>query len=106
VLRRVFPQQSVDPRLFLRTGHRLGALEGRGERPEVSENRIAIGPPQERRRVGLWRAQIGVAGAIALLAAWWLMIRPSNMRDWQPEVVEAPYAEIDGDRVVIYNFRK
>jgi hypothetical protein len=29
-----------------------------------------------------------------------------NMRDWQPEVAEAPYAEIDGDRVVIYNFRK
>jgi len=56
--------------------------------------------------VGLWRAQIGVAGAIALLAAWWLTIRPSNMRDWQPEVAEAPYAEIDGDRVVIYNFRK
>src|SRR5260221_4743703 len=24
-----------------------------------------------------WRAQLGVAGAIALLAAWWLTIRPS-----------------------------
>jgi Domain of unknown function (DUF4105) len=52
-----------------------------------------------------WRAQLGVAGAIALLAAWWLTIRPSNTRDWQPEVAEAPYAEIDGDRVVIHNFR-
>jgi len=34
MLRRVFSQQSVNPRLFLRTGHRLGALEGRGERLE------------------------------------------------------------------------
>jgi hypothetical protein len=51
------------------------------------------------------RAQLGVAGAIALLAAWWLTIRPSNTRDWQPEVAEAPYAEIEGDRVVIHSFR-
>jgi hypothetical protein len=52
-----------------------------------------------------WRAQVGVAGAIALLAAWWLTIRPSNTRDWQPEVAEAPYVEIDGDRIVMHNFR-
>ena len=52
-----------------------------------------------------WRAQLWVAGAIALLALWWLTIRPSNTRDWQPEVAEAPYAEIDGDRVVIHNYR-
>jgi hypothetical protein len=52
-----------------------------------------------------WRAQLGVAVAIALVAAWWLTIRPSNTRDWQPEVAEAPYVEIDGDRVVIHNFR-
>jgi hypothetical protein len=36
-----------------------------------------------------WRAQLGVAGAIALVAAWWLTIRPSNTRDWQPEVAQA-----------------
>jgi hypothetical protein len=52
-----------------------------------------------------WRAQVAVAGAIALVATWWLTIRPSNARDWQPEVAEAPYAEIEGDRVVIHNFR-
>ena len=40
-------KQRVDLRLFLRARHRLGALEGRGECPEVSENRIAIGPLQE-----------------------------------------------------------
>src|SRR5215469_12551256 len=50
VLRRVFPQQRVDLRLFLRTGYRLTACELRGKRPEVSENRVAIGPPQESER--------------------------------------------------------
>ena len=52
-----------------------------------------------------WRAQLGVAGAIAIVATWWLTIRPSNTRDWQPEVAQTPYAEIEGDRVVIHNFR-
>ena len=53
----------------------------------------------------LWRAQFVVAGAIALVAAWWLTIRPSNDRDWQTDVAETSYSEIDGDRVVIHNFR-
>ena len=39
------------------------------------------------------------------MATWWLTIRPSNTRDWQPEVAQTPYAEIEGDRVVIHNFR-
>ena len=47
VLRRVFPQKGVDLGLFLGARHRLRALEGRGECPEVSENRVAIGPLQE-----------------------------------------------------------
>src|SRR5437899_8429749 len=51
-----------------------------------------------------WRAQLGVAGAIVLVAAWELTIPPSNNRDWMPQVAEVPYAEIDGDRVVIHNF--
>src|ERR1700741_2581336 len=46
-----------------------------------------------------WRAQLGVAVAIVLVAAWELTIPPSNTRDWMPQVAEAPYAEIDGDRV-------
>jgi len=52
-----------------------------------------------------WRSQLGVAGAIALLAAWWLTVRPSNTRDWQTDVAETPYAEIEDDRAVIHNFR-
>ena len=52
-----------------------------------------------------WRAQVAVAGAIVLVAIWDLTIPPSNTGDWQPEVAQAPYIEIDGDRVVIHNFR-
>ena len=34
-----------------------------------------------------------------------MAIPPSNPRDWQSQVAETPYVEIDGDRVVIHNFR-
>jgi len=52
-----------------------------------------------------WVAWITVAAAVALVAAWDLTIRPSSTRDWQPQVAETPYVEIDGDRFVIHNFR-
>ena len=52
-----------------------------------------------------WHAKLGLVIAIALIAAWWLTIRPSNTRDWQTDVAQVPYAEIEGDRVVIHNFR-
>jgi hypothetical protein len=52
-----------------------------------------------------WRAQVAVAGAIALVAIWELTIPPFNTGDWPSEVAEAPYVEIDGDRIVIHNFR-
>jgi hypothetical protein len=52
-----------------------------------------------------WRAQLGVAGAIVLVTAWELTIPPSNTRDWQPQVAETPYVEINGDQVVIHSFR-
>jgi hypothetical protein len=31
---------------------------------------------------------------------WELTIPPSNNRDWQSQVAETPYVEINGDRVV------
>lgn len=52
-----------------------------------------------------WRAKLGVAVAIALVMAWWFTIRPTNTADWQPDVAREPFAEIDGDTVVIQNFR-
>jgi Domain of unknown function (DUF4105) len=52
-----------------------------------------------------WAARVAVAGAIALIAALWLTIRPSNTRDWQPQAAETPYVEINGDQIVVHNFR-
>lgn len=48
-------------------------------------------------------------GALALLfgafAAWYATIRPSNDRDWSPEVARPPTGEIRGDTLVLKNVR-
>jgi len=59
----------------------------------------------------LWRVRrswLKIAGGLALFAgvlSWWLTLRPSNERNWSPEYAQPPWAQIDGDRVVIHNFR-
>lgn len=40
-----------------------------------------------------------------VLAAWWLLIPPSNDRNWQPDVAVLPWAEIQEDRVTVHNIR-
>jgi hypothetical protein len=52
-----------------------------------------------------WPAALGFAGAFALVLVVWGSARPSNDRDWQPEVAVLPYATIDGDRVTVHNIR-
>jgi uncharacterized protein DUF4105 len=41
----------------------------------------------------------------ASVLLWWLVIPPSQDRDWQPDVAVLPSAEFDGDRVTIRNIR-
>ncbi len=41
----------------------------------------------------------------ALILAWWLTLKPSNDRAWQPDVSQTAWAEIDGDHVTIHNVR-
>ena len=43
--------------------------------------------------------------AFALVLVVWESPKPSNDRDWQPEVAVLPYATIDGDRVTVHNIR-
>jgi hypothetical protein len=45
--------------------------------------------------------------AVALLAIglWWSGLRPSNERDWPPEVARLAYATIDGDLITVHNIR-
>jgi Domain of unknown function (DUF4105) len=52
-----------------------------------------------------WPAALGFAGAFALVLVVWGSARPSNDRNWQPEVAVLPYATIDGDRVTVHNIR-
>ena len=48
-------------------------------------------------------------GAVVLVAAlavgWWVRLRPSNDRDWRPEVARLATAEISGERVTVRNVR-
>jgi uncharacterized protein DUF4105 len=42
---------------------------------------------------------------VAVVAAWWLSLQPSNERDWLPEVARLPSAEVRGDQLTIHNLR-
>lgn len=44
-------------------------------------------------------------GMFAVVLAAWLYMKPSNDRDWQPDLARLPYAEIDGDAITIRNIR-
>ena len=44
-------------------------------------------------------------GLLVLPVLYWVALRPSNDRDWQPDVALLPYADIDGDRVTVHNIR-
>jgi Domain of unknown function (DUF4105) len=41
----------------------------------------------------------------AIVVMWWLTLKPSNNRDWQPDDAETAYADINGDQITIHNFR-
>jgi hypothetical protein len=40
-----------------------------------------------------------------LVLAWFFSLKPSNDRDWAPDVARVPWAEIAGDRVTLHNVR-
>ena len=45
------------------------------------------------------------AVALAAIGVWWGGLRPSNERDWQPEVARLSYATVEGDLVTVHNIR-
>lgn len=52
------------------------------------------------------RIAIGLtAAAFALVLGWWLTLRPSNERDWRPDIAVLPYADVNGNMVTIHNIR-
>lgn len=46
-----------------------------------------------------------VFGTFAIVASWWLTLKPSNNRPWQPDVARTAWAEINGDEFTIHNVR-
>jgi hypothetical protein len=42
---------------------------------------------------------------VAVVLAWWSTIRPSNDRDWQPDVARTATATIDNNDLVVHNVR-
>jgi hypothetical protein len=44
-------------------------------------------------------------GGFVLVLAWWLTLTPSNARDWQADVAQTAWAEVNGDTVTIHNYR-
>ncbi len=45
------------------------------------------------------------AAVSALVLGWWLTLKPSNERAWQPDQDRAAWAEIKGDTILIHNVR-
>ena len=53
-----------------------------------------------------WRLKLGISGAwFAIVLAWWLTLKPTHEDDWQPDVAQLAWAEINGDEVTLHNVR-
>jgi hypothetical protein len=56
------------------------------------------------RRKGFAPLALCVCGFFIVLG-WWLTLRPSNDRHWQPDVAQTGWAEINGSSVTLHNVR-
>ena len=61
-------------------------------------------PPLLYRGHRIFALLAAVVGFLVVLA-WWISLKPSGTRDWQADVAQTPWAEIEGDRVTIHNVR-
>lgn len=52
-----------------------------------------------------WRGHVVFLASFVILVTWWLSIPPSNDRHWQRDVALLPSAQIDGNRLTVYNLR-
>jgi hypothetical protein len=51
------------------------------------------------------RKVLAATGGFVLVLLWWLTLKPSNNRDWQPDLAVLPYADLGDKRVTIHNIR-
>ena len=52
-----------------------------------------------------WLAQLIFLAAFGGIVIWFLLIPPSNDRDWEPDLAVLPYAGINGNLVTVHNIR-
>jgi hypothetical protein len=52
-----------------------------------------------------WRKIAAVALLFGIVLAWWLTLSPTNDSDWQPDVAQKAWADIQGDEVTLHNVR-
>jgi len=52
-----------------------------------------------RRKMALW------LGSLALVMGWWFSLKPTENRNWQPDVARVPWAEVAGDRAILHDIR-
>ena len=55
-----------------------------------------------------WRKRVLLAYALLFIVilGWWLFaVKPSNERQWQPDLAKLPFATVDGDTVTMHNIR-
>jgi hypothetical protein len=51
-----------------------------------------------------WKMVVTTVGFLLVLA-WWFSLQPSNNRDWLPDSMVLPFAEITGNQINIHNIR-
>lgn len=54
---------------------------------------------------GFWRATALVAVGLAAVLAWWLTIKPTGNKAWQPDVARTAWAGIKGDEITLHDVR-
>jgi len=52
-----------------------------------------------------WRKIGAVFVAFGLVLGWWLTLNPSNNGNWQPDVAQLAWADINGDEFTFHNVR-
>jgi hypothetical protein len=52
-----------------------------------------------------WLAIAVCALGILCVLAWWLSLRPSNNRNWKPDVARTAWADTDGNTITLHNVR-
>lgn len=54
---------------------------------------------------GKWLKLGAVLAGFVLVLMWWLTLKPSNNRPWQPDVAQTPWSETASDIVTLHNVR-